>query len=61
MQYFKYLDVLCARGSYVMYKINSGVGSKFESGGQDLSEIMKSNKKGSFVMVMHNFAKLPHL
>lgn len=44
-----------------MYKINSGVGSKFESGGQDVSKTMKSNKKGSFVMVMHNFAKPPHL
>lgn len=30
-------------------------------GGQDVSKIMKSNKKGSFVMVMHNFAKPPHL
>lgn len=50
---------MCARGSYVMFEINSGVGSKFESGGQDVSKTMKSNKKGSFAMVMHNFAKPP--
>lgn len=46
------------RYTYMYNTIISGVGSKLEVRGLDLSKILSSNKKGSLVMVMHNFAKL---
>lgn len=45
------------RYTYMYNTIISGVGSKLKVRVLDLSKILSSNKKGSLVMVMHNFAK----
>lgn len=44
------------RYTYMYNTIISGVGSKLEVRGLDLSKILSSNKKGTLVMAMHNFA-----
>lgn len=44
------------RYTYMYNTIISGVGSKLEVRGLDLSKILSSNKKGSLIMAMHNFA-----